>query len=83
MPVAEVFDGLCLALAGVLLLIPGYLSDVLALALILPPTRRLLARLLARRFVVVDGRAERGGGPGVIDVDYREVRDDEPPRRLP
>lgn len=83
MPVAEVFDGLCLALAGVLLLIPGYLSDVLALALILPPTRRLLARLLARRFVVVDGRAERGGGPRVIDVDYREVRDDEPPRRLP
>src|SRR5690242_16735752 len=39
MPVAEVFDGLCLALAGVLLVLPGFLTDFVALALLLPPVR--------------------------------------------
>lgn len=38
----EIFDGLCLALAGGLLVIPGYLSDLVALILLLPPVRARL-----------------------------------------
>lgn len=39
LPVQEAFDGLCLLLAGALFLIPGFLTDVLALALFVPWVR--------------------------------------------
>ncbi len=38
-PLAEAFDGICLALAGFLLLLPGFLSDAIALLLLFPPVR--------------------------------------------
>ena len=41
-----VFDGLLLAVAGVFLFIPGFITDGLALLLLLPPLRRWLARKL-------------------------------------
>ena len=43
-PVAPVLDGVFQVLAGVLLITPGFLSDVLALLLLIPPVRRGLAR---------------------------------------
>lgn len=56
MPEQAMLDGLMLALAGGLLLLPGLISDALALLCLLPVTRRsLLARL--RRAQVE--RAER------------------------
>ena len=41
-PVTEVFDGLCLALAGILLLTPGFLTDAVGFLLFLPQLRVLL-----------------------------------------
>lgn len=41
---AEVADGMLVALAGVLLVLPGLITDVAALALLVPPVRRALAR---------------------------------------
>jgi len=68
MPTVEVTDGALILLAGALLLTPGFLSDVVGILLLLPPTRavarRLLPRLAERRLrrrgirrVVVDGTA--------------------------
>jgi UPF0716 protein FxsA len=66
-PTVEVADGAMILLAGALLLTPGFLSDVVGILLLLPPTRamarRLAPRLAARRLrrrgrvVVVDGTA--------------------------
>jgi UPF0716 protein FxsA len=63
--------------AGILLIVPGFASDVVALALFLPPVRRLLSSLLPRpanlrtRSVVIEG-------------EFRDVSpQDEPPARLP
>lgn len=70
-PVAEMFDGLCLALAGVLLVLPGFFSDFVALALLLPPVRLALRALLLARM------AARGtpvnSGPQVIEAEYKVV----------
>lgn len=48
-PEHGIIDGMLVLLGGVLLLLPGILSDVLGLALFIPPLRHALARLLRGR----------------------------------
>jgi UPF0716 protein FxsA len=48
-PTREVLDGALVIFGGALLLTPGFLTDVLGLILLLPPTRALVRRVLARR----------------------------------
>lgn len=84
LPVAEAFDGLCLAAAGALLLLPGFFTDFVALALLLPPARALIRAWLARHVTAVvarHGGAAPGGAPPTIEGDYTVVR--EPDQRLP
>ncbi len=76
MPVEAGFDALCLAVAGVLLVLPGFLTDALALLLLLPPVRQVLRLWLAHR---VHGTAAAGprprdaGRPPVIEAEYHVV----------
>ena len=42
-------DGFLILLAGILLLIPGFITDVLGLALLVGPLRRALASILGRQ----------------------------------
>ena len=49
MPSNEILDGVCLLLAGVLLLVPGFVTDAVGLLLLLPPFRVLLRSALKRR----------------------------------
>jgi UPF0716 protein FxsA len=48
-PAREVLDGALVIFGGALLLTPGFLTDVLGLALLIPPTRALVRRVLVRR----------------------------------
>ncbi len=70
-----VVDGALVALAGLLLLIPGFVSDVVAVVLLVPPLRAVVRNRvvgwLKQRMVVVapDGRAR----PDVIDTSGTEV----------
>jgi UPF0716 protein FxsA len=48
-PHQEVADGVLIAAAGFLIVVPGFLSDVVGLFLLFPPTRRLISRRMARR----------------------------------
>jgi UPF0716 protein FxsA len=48
-PAREVLDGALVIFGGALLLTPGFLTDVLGLILLLPPTRALVRRVLTRR----------------------------------
>jgi len=50
-PVTPVLDGLFLLLAGALLLTPGLITDAVALALLVPPFRRAVARASVRWLV--------------------------------
>ena len=49
-PGREVIDGVLVIFGGALLLTPGFLSDLLGLFLLLPPTRAVIRGLLVRRF---------------------------------
>jgi UPF0716 protein FxsA len=60
-PGREVMDGALVILGGALLVTPGFLSDVLGLVLLLPPTRAIVRRVLLRRFA---GRVVAGATSG-------------------
>lgn len=68
-PAREVIDGILVIFGGALLLTPGFITDIVGILLLLPPTRALLRALLARRFVAqmtatMTRGPLRGGGPG-------------------
>lgn len=87
LPAQEVVEGMMLAFCGVLLLIPGFVSDAIALVVLLPVIRRYLAKGMLRRGMVQGGSAfsfhTRGSGgfrtkqpDDSIDAEYwREERD--------
>jgi UPF0716 protein FxsA len=47
-PHRELLDGMLIAAAGMLILLPGFVSDILGLLLLLPPTRALIRRRILR-----------------------------------
>ncbi len=49
MPHHEVLDGLMILIAGAVLLTPGFLTDAIGFALLFPPTRLIVRKLLADR----------------------------------
>jgi UPF0716 protein FxsA len=77
---------------GAFLITPGFISDVLGILLLLPPTRSLFRRLLIRRlgrriqFRMPGGRGgppRRGdGGPQDYDVEGTATEYDGPTPRL-
>jgi UPF0716 protein FxsA len=62
LPHKEVFDGVLVIMGGALLLTPGFLTDILGLILLIPPTRALV-RAMSARFV--RRRLALGGGGAV------------------
>ncbi len=48
-PALGMLEGLALLVAGVLLLIPGFVTDIAAFVLLIPPLRRAIIRFYLRR----------------------------------
>jgi len=67
-PGREVAEGALVALGGVLLMVPGFISDVLGLLLLFPPTRMLvrtgLVRRIHHRLAAQASKFASGAGPG-------------------
>ena len=77
MPARAMGDTMLIGLGGLLLLLPGYFTDVVGLLLLLPWTRELIYRLLARNLKVVEVSTSyrRPGDPELIDLDRGDWRD--------
>lgn len=93
LPLAEVFDGVCLLAAGALLLTPGFVTDAVGFLLLVPPVRVAVRRWLAA-YLMSSGRVQGGtdegpaprrdgrrptGGPTVIEGEYEEIDSSRPP----
>lgn len=85
-PSAEIVDGALVLFAGALMITPGFISDLLAILLLLPPTRAVIRSIVLRRIrarggftsVVVGPPAPpNAGAPDVWDVEGWE----DPPER--
>ncbi len=69
-PGREVLDGALVLLGGLLLIIPGVITDALGLVLLLAPTRSLTRRTVTRHFQSrILRTATRFSGQGSYDVD--------------
>jgi UPF0716 protein FxsA len=81
MPHREVLDGVLVIFGAAFLITPGFLTDVVGLLCLLPPTRavirRLVVRRLGRRVVLVTTRG------GSYDVDGTATDYEPPAGRLP
>ena len=87
-PGRELGHGLMVLVAGVLLIIPGFFSDILGILLFVPPVRdlvlRRLGRILSPEFrSSTDFRFHRGGRTGgkTIDLDSDDFSSSPDPQR--
>lgn len=88
-PSEPLADGAMILFAGAMLLTPGFFTDAVGFALLLPPVRKAIFGYITAR-VSVQGFASHSQGHGrqgptghhmdgdVIDGDYTEVRPNEP-----
>jgi len=79
LPARTLADAMMVALAGMLLLVPGYFSDLIGLLLLLPPVRTAIYGFLARRVQVVSAsaRSEYGFAQQRVEEGTIELGDDE------
>jgi UPF0716 protein FxsA len=75
LPAQKLADAVLVAVAGLLLMLPGFLTDVLGILLLVAPVRQAIYAVLAKSFVVVPAEAARPREPGVIDLDGESWRE--------
>ena len=86
LPHEEVLDGVMILIAGVVLLTPGFLTDAVGFALLIPPVRGLLRKRLAKALkdrvqIITPGidpqrqRQTKRDDDGIIEAEV-EVLDD-------
>ncbi len=92
-PGREVLNGALVLLGGLLMMVPGFITDAFGALLLLPPTRALARMALARNFqsrLVVQaarfggrrfGGSRFGGGSSPYDVDSTATDIDQPQLR--
>ena len=61
--------GTMFLISGILLLVPGFITSVIGLLLLIAPLRRVLAALIMRR-----ARREHKAADGVVDLDPQDYR---------
>lgn len=70
-PVQEILEGLLLAVAGALLLTPGFFTDFVGLFLLFPPSRALLVREISKRVVTAQGYSTTTSEHNVFEGEFR------------
>jgi UPF0716 protein FxsA len=88
-PAREALDGVLVIFGGALLLTPGFLTDILGLVLLIPPTRAVVRAVLVRRFAdrMIASATRRAPGPrprpGGYEGDVEGTAVDVEPDHLP
>ena len=70
-PVYEVISGAAVACAALLLIFPGFLTDLLGFLLIFPITRKLIFKILKRKI-----KSKKKQNNDFIEGDYEDIEDE-------
>ena len=69
-PIYEMISGAALAFAALLLIIPGFLTDIVGFLLIIPPTRKIIIKLISSKFNA--NRRGKNVNENIIEGDFEE-----------
>ena len=70
-PAYEMISGAAITFAALLLIIPGFATDIFGFLLIFPPSRKLIFRIFLNKF-----SHEEKGKNNYIDGDFEDIEDD-------
>jgi UPF0716 protein FxsA len=72
-PALELLDGVLILAAGLVLLLPGFLTDILGFLILIPPLRRWVVRRYVKVIPVHHHASDPGPKPRVIEGYFRRV----------
>ena len=70
-PAFEIISGAAIAFAAILLIIPGFATDIIGFLLIIPKTRKLILGKFNKRF-----ESNKKKGNDFIEGEYEDIEDD-------
>ena len=82
-PTHQVFDGLCLLIAGAFLLTPGFITDALGFMLLIPTARHLVVSRLTNHIRMPAARMSGANAPPggqTIDGEFADVTNHSSPQ---
>ena len=70
LPIYEIISGAALAFAALLLIIPGFLTDIIGFLLIIPITRKIFIRIISSKF------NKKKVNKDFIEGEFEEIKQD-------
>tara|TARA_B100000686_G_scaffold344538_1_gene427355 strand:+ start:687 stop:1067 length:381 start_codon:yes stop_codon:yes gene_type:complete len=74
-PIYEIISGAAIAFAALLLIIPGFLTDLIGFLLILPPTRKMLIFSISSKFKKKQNYNDKDKDKDIIEGQIDENQD--------
>ena len=87
-PFSPLAHGALILMGGVMMILPGFFTDTVGIALMIPPVRRLVIRLVMARALAkgavfdLRGTAMRGAD-GVVEGEFHEIPPENQPKTPP
>ena len=75
-PVYEIVSGAALAFASILLILPGFATDILGLLIIFPPTRKLILKKVSAKQQSKNKRQDS------INGEYEDIEEEDDNRKI-
>jgi len=76
-PIENIVGGLVILLSGLLLLVPGFVTDLIGFLGLLPISRKIFANLLIKRFIGQSRGKKTHKEDNIIDAEYIEVNNED------
>ena len=70
LPIYEIISGAALAFAALLLILPGFATDIIGLLIVFPPTRKLILKKVSKK------NFQNNKNKNYINGEYEDIEDD-------
>ena len=75
LPFYEIISGAALAFASLLLILPGFATDIIGFLLIFPPTRKLLLKKVSNKYSRKNNKKEDFINGEFVDIEEDKIED--------